>query len=215
MADVTINALTRGTPAGSSILPYSTGSNTLGVPVSAILQNAGNIGIGTANPQARLDVSGSLYTNGYNHIESACLNITAATRNRIIGSVSGFVELGVTSTYGSSFISNSNVFQIVNTAPNYGLKILKTGTLKIDISQDIKTANSSTYCFVEIYNNNEQRGAHLRSQTGGNWDSLNASQILRVSQNDIISFNISSGSGLITDIDFNLWSYFNFMFWSN
>ena len=58
MADVTINELTRGTPTGGNILPYSTGSNTLGVPVSAILQNAGNIGIGTSNPLRLLHVEG-------------------------------------------------------------------------------------------------------------------------------------------------------------
>jgi len=36
MADVTINQLTRGIPTGNNILPYSTGSNTLGVPVSSL-----------------------------------------------------------------------------------------------------------------------------------------------------------------------------------
>jgi len=46
MADVTISQLTRGTPTGNSLLPYSTGSNTLGVPVSALLQNTNNVGIG-------------------------------------------------------------------------------------------------------------------------------------------------------------------------
>ena len=57
MADVTINQLTRGTPAGSNILPYSTGSVTLGVPVSAIFQNAGNIGINTSSPDHKLTVN--------------------------------------------------------------------------------------------------------------------------------------------------------------
>ena len=59
MADVTISSLTRGTPTGGNVLPYSTGSNTLGVSVSAILQNAGSIGIGTANPVSKLDVHGA------------------------------------------------------------------------------------------------------------------------------------------------------------
>ena len=39
MADVTISQLTQGTPSGSNLLPYSTGSSTLGTPVSAIFQN--------------------------------------------------------------------------------------------------------------------------------------------------------------------------------
>ena len=50
MADVTINELTRGTPAGGNVLPYSSGANTLSVPVSAIFQNGCVVGIGTAAP---------------------------------------------------------------------------------------------------------------------------------------------------------------------
>ena len=46
MADVTISQLTQGTPNGNNLLPYSTGSNTLSVPVSALLQNTNNVGIG-------------------------------------------------------------------------------------------------------------------------------------------------------------------------
>jgi hypothetical protein len=50
MADVTISQLTPGTPAGSGIVPYSTGSVTLGVPVSALFQDGCVVGIGTATP---------------------------------------------------------------------------------------------------------------------------------------------------------------------
>jgi len=50
MADVTISQLTKGTPAGNNILPYSTGSNTLGVPVSALFQNTTKIGFNTTDP---------------------------------------------------------------------------------------------------------------------------------------------------------------------
>ena len=58
MADVTISELNKGIPAGNALLPYSQGGNTLAVAASAILQNAGNIGIGTANPQCAIEVRG-------------------------------------------------------------------------------------------------------------------------------------------------------------
>jgi hypothetical protein len=65
MADVTISSLTQGIPAGNNILPYSTGSNTLGVPVSAMFQNAGNIGIGTTNPASLLHVNGTITATSF------------------------------------------------------------------------------------------------------------------------------------------------------
>ncbi len=46
MADVTISNLPAGVPDGNDIVPYSTGSNTLGVPVSAMFQNVGALRIG-------------------------------------------------------------------------------------------------------------------------------------------------------------------------
>lgn len=63
MADVTISSLPQGTPLGNGLIPYSTGSSTLGVPVSAILQNAGKIGIGTTTPNYKLDVKDSNQNN--------------------------------------------------------------------------------------------------------------------------------------------------------
>jgi hypothetical protein len=47
MADVTISQLTQGTPSGNHLLPYSTGSSTLGACVSAIFENTNNVGIGS------------------------------------------------------------------------------------------------------------------------------------------------------------------------
>jgi len=47
MADVTISQLTQGTPNGNHLLPYSTGSSTLGACVSAIFENTNNVGIGS------------------------------------------------------------------------------------------------------------------------------------------------------------------------
>jgi hypothetical protein len=61
MADVSISSLPAGTPAGNNIVPYSTGSDTLGAPVSALFQTVySNVGIGTSSPRCSLDLGGNL-----------------------------------------------------------------------------------------------------------------------------------------------------------
>jgi hypothetical protein len=49
MADVTISALTNGVPAGSNIVPYSTGSVTLGAPVSAMFHGTNKVYFNASN----------------------------------------------------------------------------------------------------------------------------------------------------------------------
>jgi hypothetical protein len=65
MADVTISQLTHGTPANTALLPYTQGNITYSVAPSALLQNVGNIGIGTSLPQATLDVNGIIRADGF------------------------------------------------------------------------------------------------------------------------------------------------------
>ena len=59
---MTISQLTRGTPSGSNLLPYSTGSDTLGTSISAIFQNNEThyIGIGTSAPGSTLHLKGPI-----------------------------------------------------------------------------------------------------------------------------------------------------------
>jgi hypothetical protein len=59
MADVTISQLTQGSPSGRNLLPYSTGSSTLAVPVSGILQSVTNVGINTTNVKSTITTQGS------------------------------------------------------------------------------------------------------------------------------------------------------------
>jgi len=49
MADVTISQLTQGTPAGNNIIPYSTGTDTLGAPVSAMFQTTNKVYFNASN----------------------------------------------------------------------------------------------------------------------------------------------------------------------
>jgi hypothetical protein len=56
MADTTISALTRATPSNTALLPYSQNGVTYSVAPSALLQNSGDIGIGTSSPISRLTI---------------------------------------------------------------------------------------------------------------------------------------------------------------
>jgi len=74
MADVTISSLPLGTPSGSGLIPFSSGSNTLGVPVSAIFQNSDYIGIGASIPRSSLHLRGP--------VGDICLDSNAVTNAR-------------------------------------------------------------------------------------------------------------------------------------
>lgn len=63
MADTTISSLPLGTPSGDALLPYSQGGNTYSASPSALLQNVGNIGIGTSTPVSKLTIGSG--TNTY------------------------------------------------------------------------------------------------------------------------------------------------------
>jgi hypothetical protein len=154
MADVTINELTRGVPTGNNILPYSTGSNTLGVPVSAILQNAGNIGIGTATPEVKLHVIGDICTPGRMGIGTVSparqLTVDSAT-NPEIGMYTSGTERVKFSTGGSAISQlvidtagqprvtiNSTGMGIGTTAPAEKLTVMGN----ISASGDVKASNT-------------------------------------------------------------------------
>ena len=132
MADVSISQLTQGTPAGNSILPYSTGSNTLGVPVSAILQNAGNVGIGIDNPVRRLEVNGAIksYSAGGNLIFNSDSGYEWWT-----GSWNDFVSYQVTRRKISDGVGTSHL--TINTLGNVGIGTITPST-KLDVNGTIK-----------------------------------------------------------------------------
>jgi len=126
MADVTISSLPLGTPSGNALLPYSTGSNTLGVPVSALFHNAGNIGIGTTSPSYLLDLRQN--NNG------ALVNIEGSSDNiaiRLKNNQTGGREYRIISTaqgsgYGTGALAledqaSGSARMVINNAGNVGI----------------------------------------------------------------------------------------------
>jgi len=140
MADVTINGLTPGTPAGNNILPYSTGANTLSVPVSALFHNAGNIGIGTSNPVTRLTVNGDSFLNYTN--TSGLLLRNVASENRIDS-----YNYPITQGYPLAVLASTVRFQNASTE-----------TMRIDAAGNVGIGTSTPQARLDVngnmYNNN-------------------------------------------------------------
>ena len=161
MADVTIDELTRGTPLGSYILPYSTGSNTLGVPVSALFQGGGsNIGIGLTNPNVTLTINGQLSATGsiacnqnitinnsnYNKTNMGLVNylgtqaIVAADINNWNNSlrIAGSQDLSYPNTV--ALYSNNNIRMFVAANGNVKIGADAAPQAKLDVDGDVKVS---------------------------------------------------------------------------
>ena len=149
MADVTISSLPTGTPAGNNTIPYSTGSVTLGTPVSAILQNAGNIGIGTVSPSYLLDLRQN-YNGALVNIEGSSDNIAIRLKNnqaggreyRIISTAQG-------SGYGAGALAledqaSGSARVVINNAGNVGIGTT-TPQAKLDVNGSMFNNNLPMY----------------------------------------------------------------------
>ena len=149
MADVTISQLTQGTPAGNNIVPYSTGSNTLGAPVSAILQNAGNVGIGTASPAGILDVRRNASTSGVGgsiimkaqegYAGSDGGNVLISSGNNGPGAFNGYVAIGAGATIAGTSFSSGERMRITSSG-NVGIGTV-TPVAKLDVYGDVVAQN--------------------------------------------------------------------------
>jgi hypothetical protein len=133
MADVTISQLTQGSPSGGSLIPFSTGSSTLSVPASAILQNAGNIGIG-ASPDNNTKLTVRIKDN--RSLGSTSLDGISLIRSDNAGTPSG-IFFGQDTNASSDLYWENMVFNMNGGGSNFVfrvgnqtlLKIKKTGEL--------------------------------------------------------------------------------------
>jgi len=155
MADVTISQLTPGTPAGNNVVPYSTGSNTLKAPVSALFQESSFIQISTQTyPDYNYTGAGSgraLLTLGdYNRLDSSAIRFTQAGGTHIIGN-------NRTQSGGPNQILNtaSNAdFVINNAVVNPGTSIIfatsATERMRINKDGNVGIGTASPTSFLDV-----------------------------------------------------------------
>ena len=157
MADTTVSALTPGVPAGNNIVPYSTGSTTLGAPVNALFKDTNTfVVIGSAMPaQYRLDVYHDNFNairavgNSTNSIGIYMDNKSAGARSWGIGSVG---------SAGPSKAGNLTIFDHTAQLPRFNIDA--TGNVgigvndpqaKLDVNGTIKaTALQVPGCIIQV-----------------------------------------------------------------
>ena len=135
MADVTISQLTQGVPSNAALLPYAQEGNTLCVAASALLQNAGNIGIGTASPSQKLDIQSAsagvqikstTATNAaifkIENNSTAYVGNESSSRNTMfLGTVAYATCLGNFGAYPVQLATNNNVRMTIDSSGNVGI----------------------------------------------------------------------------------------------
>jgi len=187
MADVTISALTQGTPAGNNIVPYSTGSSTLGTPVSALFQESSFIQISTQTyPNYNYTGAGSgraLLTLGdVNRFDSSAIRFTQAGGTHIIGNnrpQSGGPNQILNTASNADFVINNAVVNpgtsiIFATSATERMCINKDGSVgigtttpaaKLDVNGDIKCTSTVINGVRTLYFSGLNQGTDIISRT--------------------------------------------------
>lgn len=196
--------------------------NSSGVQLFSVNNNTSTGGIFSINdisglPALEVNADGSLdlapyggavRVHGHNYIESANLTTNASTQSTGINNNSVFIQFAI-SDVAQDFITNTDVMEI-NNSGEYGLIIKKRGILHCTISHDIITAGSTSYATYSFRVNGSPVGYHLITNTNGQWDGFCASQAIKVNAGDIVSLQLSASD--ITNIDYNSWGKFQFLF---
>jgi len=156
MADVTISSLPLGTPSGNALLPYSTGSNTLGVPTSAIFQNI-STGIGI-NCKPESSETKLFIRSGYP--DSYLFGLSGTSKSSamyLLVDVDNKRQTCITDSNGArtlvfdnsvpgqtntQFWNNNTEAIRINSSNNVGIGTINP-TAKLDVAGDVKATNTA------------------------------------------------------------------------
>ena len=162
-----------------------------------VMSPAGNVSVGST-----ADIGTRLQVNGANYIEMATFACTTAGASNIVSANAGYVQF---SSGSARHCSNTALFVPVTD----GIKITKAGIVYVTVSQDITTAGSASYVSFYIRKNGNTFSENLITNTGGQWDGLNAVGTIDVAANDVIGFYVSAND--ITSFDPNGWSQYSIL----
>ena len=192
MADVTISSLPLGTPAGNNTIPYSTGSNTLGVPVSAIFQNTNRVGIGTSSPIYPIEIVDNnlpyIVLRGSNSNALSMYGGTTAIDYSVVHSGVG-KDLSISSNGGypanGLYIKASGNVGIGTTAP----------AAKLDVNGDVKATSYKTGS-LPMFGANAFVHFHGAQDVNGNASTANTARRIYAGGN--VSSVVRNADGLYT-----------------
>ena len=148
------------------------------------------------------DMGTKLQVSGANYIEMATFAATSASASAIVSNNAGYVQF---SNATARHLSNAGVL----TAATDGIQIMKAGIVYVTVSQDITTAGSSSYVSFFIRKNGSNISENLITNTGGQWDGINACATIDVAAGDVIGFYVNAND--ITSFDPGTWSQYSFL----
>jgi len=182
MADVTISSLPTGTPYGNALLPYSTGLNTLGVPVSALFQGIGsNIGIGTSIPSAILHIKD---TSPHLRIDSS----TSSWAYTSFNTLNNYSRIGNEGITGGELMGGALPYSAIFGSMNGTTHIGAGGSVLLTCTNTSRVGIGTTTPAAKL----EVSGDVKASNTPKAWVSFNGQGALNQNQTIYSQYNVSS-----------------------
>jgi len=177
MADVTISQLTKGTPLGSAVLPYSQNNSTYSTTVSSVLQGSSFVEIGAPgypNYNYNIGTAFGPYAGGqalltlgdFNRFDSCAIRFTQAGGSHVIGnnrpSAGGAPNPILSTASNADFVINNDV-----RGPGTSIVLATSGLERMRIDKDgnvgIGVVSPTTNMKMDLYGNLRVAGKILLS----------------------------------------------------